>query len=130
MRHKLKLTNGQTVTLDEDNGRLAIGQLDARGEDWCICTISKEGVLVDPHAGYATEDLVAGLQDGRSPLVKHEVWMKFGTEINQRPDHYVFETADELNAFLQGIEEAADCSGFHEQFDTLEEVEQHMKEMS
>jgi hypothetical protein len=59
--HKVKLSNGQTVTLREQDDDLAIGHEEKDGEDWWICTISANGVLCAPNSGESPEQLTEGL---------------------------------------------------------------------
>lgn len=64
MIHRIKLSNGQLVTLTEGDDCLAIGQFDkVDGDDWWICTISPMGVLVAPNSSHAPEELTSGLSD-------------------------------------------------------------------
>lgn len=64
------------------------------------------------------------------PVKQEEVWILWGSspEIGQRPSRYAFDTHAEMNAFLEGVNEA---SGWldHEQFDTYAEFEAYQREI-
>ena len=70
--HRVVLSNGEVVRLEEGTDRLHISTELHGFEDMYICTINADGVLVMPNSGGATADLTAGLQAGgeSQPLVE------------------------------------------------------------
>jgi hypothetical protein len=59
----VKLSNGETVSLREDRDCLHVGQVDGVGEDWWLCTIQKNGVLVAPNSSNSCEVLAHKLKN-------------------------------------------------------------------
>ena len=66
MKHLVKLSNGQVLSLLESNSTLNVGFVDKHGdgEDWWICSISRDGILVSFNSGDAPEVLTSGLKSG------------------------------------------------------------------
>jgi|688.fasta_scaffold323560_3 hypothetical protein len=63
MRHFVKLSNGETVVLIEEDSSLSIGLGDEEdGVDLYIAQITLDGVLSYSTASYAPDTLVRGLK--------------------------------------------------------------------
>lgn len=66
MLHRVKLTNGQYLLVEERSGQLHIASESPtmKGEvEYYICTISPDGVLVMPNSGDATTTVTQNLVD-------------------------------------------------------------------
>jgi hypothetical protein len=67
MKHFVKLSNGETVVLVEEDNALSIALGDGKDEvDLYIAQITMDGVLAYSTAAYAPETLSKGLQYGNT----------------------------------------------------------------
>lgn len=66
MMHLVRLSNGQSVILREENEGLAIYQADdpsdVDGDRWWICSINNDGVQVSTTCGDAPQILIQDLK--------------------------------------------------------------------
>lgn len=71
MTHKIKLSNGQTLVVEELDNEIAIATEDEHSTiDMFICCIQSDGVLVYPNSGSATNIITEGLKEHNTDNAK------------------------------------------------------------
>ena len=65
-KHRVTLSNGEIVLLEEGDGRLSIASTDSTGyPDMWVCEINQDGVLVFPNSGHGCETIVNNLKENK-----------------------------------------------------------------
>ena len=64
MKHYVELSNGETLEIHEGDNIVHIGTVDDDGDsDYCICSISADGVLAAAFSGEASALLTRHLRE-------------------------------------------------------------------
>lgn len=75
-RHRIKLSNGALLVIEEHDNELAIRD-NSHGEDWWVATISRSGFQVATNSSDAVDVLSYGLKENSDSLstftIKHTI---------------------------------------------------------
>lgn len=61
MKHRVKLSNGRTLLIEENLEEISLALEDRPDDEWFIASINSNGVLVYGNSGDACEELVTDL---------------------------------------------------------------------
>lgn len=82
-KHRIKLSNGAILVIEEHNNELAIRDY-THGEEWWVASISPDGILVATNSSDAVSVLTEGLREGPDSLSTFTIKHRLAYDRNER----------------------------------------------